>query len=187
MLQPDHTLPEVPLKPAPWSLHGGGWLVALKLPAGAPARDAFLPAEFTGKVAGISLLMFVDYAQSDSGPYHELLFIPGSVPFPDGRRHLTISRILVSTWDSVVNGRRNWGIPKDRADFTTNYDLDGRGKDRALLRGGRGGVSQAAYPNMPDFFADLARVYREEINALRHGPRRRCQTRASGGRPSTSR
>lgn len=34
------------------------------------------------------------------------------------------------------------------------------------FRGGRGGVSAAAYPEMSEFFADLARVYREEIQAL---------------------
>ncbi len=34
------------------------------------------------------------------------------------------------------------------------------------FRGGRGAVSAAAYPEMEDFFTDLARVYREEIQAL---------------------
>jgi 5-methyltetrahydropteroyltriglutamate--homocysteine methyltransferase len=34
------------------------------------------------------------------------------------------------------------------------------------FRGGRGGVSTAAYPDMDEFFADLARVYHEEIDAL---------------------
>lgn len=34
------------------------------------------------------------------------------------------------------------------------------------FRGGRGGVSQEAYPDMADFFTDVARVYREEIQAL---------------------
>jgi 5-methyltetrahydropteroyltriglutamate--homocysteine methyltransferase len=34
------------------------------------------------------------------------------------------------------------------------------------FRGGRGAVSAAAYPEMGDFFTDLARVYREEIQAL---------------------
>jgi 5-methyltetrahydropteroyltriglutamate--homocysteine methyltransferase len=34
------------------------------------------------------------------------------------------------------------------------------------FRGGRGGVSREAYPDMAEFFTDLARVYREEIQAL---------------------
>jgi hypothetical protein len=88
-----------------------------------PARDAFLPPELAGRGRSLaSYLMFVDYAESGCGPYRELLFIPGAFPFGDGRRHLTISRIVVSTWDSVVNGRNNWGIPKDRADFQVQQE-----------------------------------------------------------------
>jgi hypothetical protein len=118
MLQPDARLPDVPLSPAPWDLSGSGWIIALRLPPDSPARDAFLPAGLAGRGRGLaSFLMFVDYAESGCGPYRELLFIPGTFPFEDGRRHLSIGRILVSTWDSVVNGRNNWGIPKDRADF----------------------------------------------------------------------
>jgi 5-methyltetrahydropteroyltriglutamate--homocysteine methyltransferase len=36
----------------------------------------------------------------------------------------------------------------------------------AHFRGGRGAVDKAAYPEMDAFFADLARVYREELAAL---------------------
>ena len=123
MLQPDVVLPDVPLRPAPWDLRGSGWMVALKLPARDPAHDAFLPPELAGRGRGLaSYLMYVDYAESGCGPYRELLFIPGAFPFGDGRRHLSISRILVSTWDSVVNGRNNWGIPKDRADFEVRQE-----------------------------------------------------------------
>lgn len=126
MLQPDHALPQVPMKPAPWQLQGNAWIVALRLPEASPARRAFLPPSLAGAPGGgISLLMFVDYAQSDCGPYHELLFIPGRLRFADGRRYPSISRILVSTWDSVVNGRANWGIPKDRADFEVRCGDDG--------------------------------------------------------------
>jgi hypothetical protein len=90
--------------------------------------------------------MFVDYAESGCGPYRELLFIPGAFPFEDGRRHHTISRIVVSTWDSVVNGRNNWGIPKDRADFAVERAAGGReqvvrvssaGREMCELRFGR--------------------------------------------------
>ena len=56
---------------------------------------------------------------------NQLLFIPGSFAFEDGRRHLSISRIFVSTMDSVVNGRRNWGIPKEVAQFDVRYGDEG--------------------------------------------------------------
>ena len=132
MLQPDASLPDVPLRPAPWDLRGSGWIVALRLPPDSPARDAFLPAGQAGRGRGLaSFLMFVDYTESGCGPYRELLFIPGTFPFEDGRRHLSIGRILVSTWDSVVNGRNNWGIPKDRADFEVERAAGG-GRDESV-------------------------------------------------------
>lgn len=135
MLQPSASLPAVPMKPAPWDLQGQGWIVAFRLPENSAARSAFMPDSLAGQCGGgISMLMFVDYARSDCGPYHELLFVPGSFPFADGKRHLSISRILVSTWDSVVNGRANWGIPKDRADFDVHYGIDGSREDRIVVR-----------------------------------------------------
>jgi Acetoacetate decarboxylase (ADC) len=134
MLQPDDVLPEVPLRPAPWDLRGSGWIVALKLPTSAPAHDAFLPPDLVGRGRGLaSYLMFVDYAESGCGPYRELLFIPGAFSFDGGRRHLSISRILVSTWDSVVNGRNNWGIPKDRADFEVEQGSAIGGEDHVRV------------------------------------------------------
>lgn len=126
MLQPNGSLPDVPRAPSPWHLTGSAWLVAVRLPADSPALAAFMPADVAARRRGaLSLLMFVDYTQSPCGPYRELMFIPGNYPFADGRRHYSISRILVSTWDSVVNGRINWGIPKDRADFDVSREDDG--------------------------------------------------------------
>ena len=49
----------------------------------------------------------------------------GTFAFEDGKRHLSISRIFVSTLDSVVNGQRNWGIPKDVAQFDVRYGDNG--------------------------------------------------------------
>lgn len=167
MLQPDDSLPTVPLKPAPWSLQGQGWVVALKLPAGHPAQSAFLPPEFAGQCRGShALLMFVDYAQSDCGPYHELLLIPGSFPFRDGRRHLSISRILVSTWDSVVNGRRNWGIPKDRADFDVRYGVDGGREDHIVLRDGERVMADLRFHSWPLSLPVFGGIVPERLRTL---------------------
>jgi hypothetical protein len=58
----------------------------------------------------------VDYTQTPVGPYRELLVAPASFAHPQGT-YPSITRIYVDSYDSVVNGRRNWGIPKDRADF----------------------------------------------------------------------
>lgn len=126
-------LPEVPRVLPPWSLCGHGWIVAMRWPARVAGRAAFVPQALQATLAGpLSILALVDYTESPCGPYRELLFIPGSMRFEDGRRHLSISRIVVSTWDSVVNGRANWGIPKDRADFR----IDRGATDRIAVRSG---------------------------------------------------
>ncbi len=118
-LQDGASLPEVTRVPAPWSLRGHGWIVLLHLPRHSAARTAFVPGRLRGSLrAVLSALVCVEYTSAPCGAYREVLFIPGAMRFPDGRWHASISRILVSTWASVVNGRANWGIPKDRADFT---------------------------------------------------------------------
>ena len=87
MLQPDSMLPDVPRHPAPWNLRGSAWIIALKLPPGAPARDAFLPPGLARQGRGLaSYLMYVDYAESKCGPYRELLFIPGAFRFAVGEQ-----------------------------------------------------------------------------------------------------
>jgi hypothetical protein len=103
--------------PAPWQLSGRAYIGALALPEQQRMAEAGTP-ERLGRPGGrLSTLMFVDYEDSNVGPYYELLFIPGHFPFADGRRHPSIGRIYVSSQASVDNGRANWGIPKDRADF----------------------------------------------------------------------
>jgi hypothetical protein len=61
--------------------------------------------------------MLVDYAQSNCGAYHELLFVPGQFASPQGK-FWSISRIYVSSQTSVDNGIANWGIPKEFAEFS---------------------------------------------------------------------
>lgn len=61
-------------------------------------------------------LMYVDYSESPVGPYRELLFIPRVLSGLAGSAS-TISKIYVSTEASVQGGRRNWGIPKELAEF----------------------------------------------------------------------
>lgn len=118
LLTPDDALPEVARAPAPWTLHGDGWMLLLRLPEAQRRDPAQLPHELQGRpIRGPSVLMFVDYAASPAGPYRELLYIPGRFELEDGRRAWSVTRIYVSSWESVVNGRLNWGIPKDHAEF----------------------------------------------------------------------
>jgi hypothetical protein len=118
LLTPDAELPEVPAAPAPWRLEGDGWILLLRLTAEALHDPRHLPVELSEcKLGGPAVLMFVDYARSPAGPYRELLYMPGRFALPGGSKAWSVTRIYVSTWDSVVNGRRNWGIPKDLAQF----------------------------------------------------------------------
>jgi len=120
VLEREH-LPEVPLKPAPWQLHGSGYVLIAKVPESLSDDDLFVPPSLRDKRHGRTVyILLLDYQQSDCGPYHELMIAPASFDFSEGR-FPSITRIYVSTYDSVVNGRRNWGIPKDRADFAVEH------------------------------------------------------------------
>ena len=107
----------VPAVPAPWHLEGRGFMILYKFNREFLRDRAFLPLNGTMPPAGgLGALMIVDYAVSDAGPYSELLFIPGKVHIAGGRWH-RITKIYVSTMDSVLNGRKNWAIPKEPAQF----------------------------------------------------------------------
>ncbi len=115
---------EFPAVPAPWTLQGRGLIVLARMPAALLDQHNFLPDTLKGSRRGqLGAMMFVDYASSPVGPYQELLFVPGTVLFGQ-RRCRTISRIFVSTMESVVNGRRNWGIPKDLCQFKVQENPD---------------------------------------------------------------
>ncbi len=103
--------------PAPWDLKGKGYIFIYKFSREFVEKSGNVPEFLEGKFSGgFGSVMLVDYEESDAGPYGELLFIPGKFRF-EGKELDTISLIYVSTMESVVNGRANWGIPKEKADF----------------------------------------------------------------------
>jgi hypothetical protein len=103
--------------PAPWQLKGKGYILLYKFSEAFVNQFANVPDFLTGKFAGgFGSVMLVDYETSNAGPYGELLFIPGKFNHL-GQKLDTISKIYVSSQASVDNGRRNWGIPKQQADF----------------------------------------------------------------------
>ena len=81
----------------PWHLQGSGSILLFRFEPGFLERD-------------FGLVMLVDYDDSPVGPYWELLFLAGF-------RIARITKIYVSTEESAVDGRQNWGIPKEVADF----------------------------------------------------------------------
>jgi hypothetical protein len=98
--------------PPPWDLTGSGYVVLYRLPR--EMAQQYVP--FGEYLGGLSVAMFVEYTGSNVGPYHEVLFIPGRIRYPGGEGY-SITRIYVSTMESVVNGIANWGIPKQLASF----------------------------------------------------------------------
>lgn len=111
--------------PAPWTLTGSGYVVLLRRIATLNEATALMPPALRhAELSGPSVLMYVDYGDSPVGPYRELLFIPGRFRIGAEARW-SISRIVVSSEASVVAGRNNWGIPKERADFDVSRVADG--------------------------------------------------------------
>jgi hypothetical protein len=117
-----------PAAPAPWRLHGYGYVLLWRF-------DPVLRRFADGRPAhGLGAVMLVNYLSSPVGPYGEVLQIPGWSRYLGrprwgarrvgarhvgarrvGARHYSIARIYVSTAASLENGRRNWGIPKEQA------------------------------------------------------------------------
>ncbi len=124
------TATTVPLVPAPWKLTGNGYVWLYRF----PRQFGIAHSPFGLYAGGFGSVMLVDYHTTDVGPYRELLFIPGRVHYP-GQTGYSISRIYVSTMDSVVNGQLNWGIPKEQADFTWETGADGGDYVRVSLAG----------------------------------------------------
>lgn len=125
----------VPRVAPPWSLEGSGSILLFRFEPEFLERHAFLPESLRSDLVGrLGLVMLVDYRGSGVGPYWELLFLAG--PFLlDRRRVFSITKIYVSSEASAVNGRENWGIPKEVADF--EVDRRGRTERVVVTLGGR--------------------------------------------------
>lgn len=111
--------------PAPWFLTGSGVVLLYRFPAGFNSDYGFMETyQQEGLLSGVGAVMLMDYRTSDVGPYQELLYIPALFKL-GGKLSFSISKIYVSTEESVWNGRRNWGIPKDLARFSIRRQADG--------------------------------------------------------------
>ena len=104
--------------PAPWKLTGRGFILVYRFPKKFVRESCFIAGDWKHlKWSGFGYVMIVDYQDSPVGRYHEFLVIPGKARFAGARRN-NISKIYVDSVDSMVNGRHNWGITKELADFT---------------------------------------------------------------------
>lgn len=108
---------KIKVVPAPWDLNGYGYIFIYKFKKDFVNSNANIPDFLKGKFCGgFGAVMLVNYKSSNVGPYGELLFIPGKFKF-NNKKLDTISKIYVSSYESVICGRENWGIPKEKADF----------------------------------------------------------------------
>lgn len=106
--------------PAPWNLKGSGFIFLYRLNKEYIENCTFIPKYLKNLYCGgLACVMLVNYESSNCGPYGELLFIPGKFKCNKGKKN-SITKIYVSSKDSVDNGRANWGIPKEYAKF--NFD-----------------------------------------------------------------
>ncbi len=104
--------------PPPWKLRGDAYIILSSVPKETNLKGGFISDDLKERYdQSFGVTMLVNYESSPVGPYKELLYIPGTFKFNDGLSHPSISKIYVSTMASVINGRKNWGIPKELADF----------------------------------------------------------------------
>jgi len=161
----------VPRVSAPWQLRGTGYILLFRFSRSFLREHGFLMAEWESQVAGgFGTVMIVDYQQSDAGPYQELLFVPGRVRLHQ-RHAYTISKIYVSTESSVVNGRSNWGIPKELAQF--DITQSGGLEHIHISQGNKTFASFSLQANRPSFpvttavipstFRTIAQAYQGQI------------------------
>jgi hypothetical protein len=186
LVTPDEAVPEVRRAPAPWTLYGSAWILVLKFPGSLrQGPDHVTPALRGTQFRGPSVVMFVDYRDSPVGPYRELLYIPGRFT-DEGEPAWSVTRIWVSTWESVVNGRLNWGIPKDRADFVRDKRA---GEERITVLQGGAQVARldlaALGPAFPVNTGFVPRVLRHLVQY--HGGRRFSLALSASGRARAAR
>lgn len=125
VLEPDSALPEAAHLPGPWRLRAWAYALAVSMPEDVIDAGSFAPPSLAGKRRGrMAYVLFADHQEADCGPYQQLLVAPAVYDFGDGT-YPTITKIYVSNYDCVVNGRRNWGFPEDRADFSIERGRDG--------------------------------------------------------------
>jgi hypothetical protein len=102
----------------PWSLTGQGVVLLYRFSREFNEQYGFMEYyQSKGYIGGIGAMMLVEYQTTDVGPYIELLYIPGMFTI-GGKLAFSISKIYVSTYVSAWNGKENWGIPKELADFS---------------------------------------------------------------------
>lgn len=121
--------------PPPWKLTGNGYIFTFWFTKKwAKEFGHLLGFQTNNALGGLGTVMLVDYHSSDVGPYRELLIVPGRFKL-NGKKQFSISKIYVSTYESVWNGVNNWGIPKELADFEFTSISENKERVKVSLNG----------------------------------------------------
>jgi hypothetical protein len=105
---------------APWTLTGRGFILMYRFPEAFVRESCFVPEEWKIlKWSGQAYVMLIDYLDSPVGPFHELLLMPGKADLGGSSRR-TMSKVYCDSVAAMMDGRNNWGFPKELTDFKWN-------------------------------------------------------------------
>jgi len=108
--------------PPPWDLEGEGFIFPFWVNK-KKVFDWMNEQERKDFVGGLGAIILVNYKSSNVGPYYELLLIPGDFKHR-GENYKKITKIYVSSQLSLQEGRKNWAIPKELAEFEWKNEGD---------------------------------------------------------------
>ncbi|KAI0657992.1 hypothetical protein C8Q70DRAFT_253278 [Cubamyces menziesii] len=123
-------------KPAPWTVQAWWFVTSLghrpdageTLPISYfPSQETHLYKHSTEKDAfrgGRGSVTLIRYTDTPIGSYDELSIAPGEFTNPFGQQSHRVTRAYVSSLEAVVNGRHNWGFPRELAEFVFTPSLE---------------------------------------------------------------
>ncbi|RDX48224.1 hypothetical protein OH76DRAFT_1405139 [Lentinus brumalis] len=129
---------EVRPTPAPWTVKAEAWWFITSIghrpEPGETLPISYFPSQetqlyktstaqeaFRGGRGSVTLLRYTD---TPIGPFDELAISPGEFTNPFEQECHRITRAYASSIAAVVNGRSNWGLPRELAQFTFTPSLD---------------------------------------------------------------
>jgi len=134
------TPPSLPVAPPPWTCKSTTWVLpfynsassGLPLDIAYDSLEAGAPSFTSQKDAGsykggLCMAQIIRYSDTPVGTYDELALLPGyfNGVGPEGkkRKDLRVTGIWVSQEATLMNGRRNWNIPKYAPLYVWPYSI----------------------------------------------------------------